>query len=329
MLLFKTESIWVAWIHQNVIKNMDIWLLKEQQSHTWIFKNILRLRDLVVNWIRIIPGNGSRCKFWTSPWSPFGQLISYLGNSGPRTTGIPITATLASLWINNSWALPSARSNKMEEVLTHLTTISLSPCPDIAIWDTSGSGQNQKFSSGQIYNLIREQKPEVPWKNLVWQKKGIPKFKTLTWLFILDRCPTRNRLISWGLQSDPTCLLCNREPESRDHLFFCCDYSFSVWGTLARNLNLLLPSNSWNDTLEALINLNGDRHLRFLITLAWQASIYELWRERNNMLHRKVYRSSSAILSSIKAVIKNRISSFRDINGDFSSTTMQLWFASV
>ncbi|KAH0880788.1 hypothetical protein HID58_068182 [Brassica napus] len=70
-------------------------------------------------------------------------MISYLGNSGPRTTGIPITATLASLWINNSWALPSARSNKMEEVLTHLTTISLSLCTDIAVWDTSGSGQNQ------------------------------------------------------------------------------------------------------------------------------------------------------------------------------------------
>ncbi|WZZ72352.1 hypothetical protein YC2023_083722 [Brassica napus] len=91
----------------------------------------------------------------------------------------------------------------MEEVLTHLTKISLSLCPNIAIWDTSGSGQNKKFSSGQIYNLIREQKPKVPWKNL--------------------------------------------------------------------------------------------------------ASIYELWRERNNRLHRKVYRSSSAILSSIKVVIKNRI----------------------
>ncbi|KAL0683678.1 hypothetical protein Bca4012_050526 [Brassica carinata] len=98
--------------------------------------------------------------------------------------------------------------------------------------------------------------------------------------------------------------------------------SKEIWGTLARNLNLLLPSNSWNDTLEALINLNGDRYLRFLITLAWQASIYELWRERNNRLHRKVYRSSSAILSSIKAVIKNMISSFRDINSDLSSTTI-------
>ena len=187
----------------------------------------------------------------------------------------------------------------------------------------------QKVLLGSNLQSNQRTEAESSMEKLSLVKKGIPKFKTLTWLFILDRCPTRNRLISWGLQSDPTCLLCNREPESRDHLFFCCDYSFSVWGTLARNLNLLLPSNSWNDTLEALINLNGDRHLRFLITLAWQASIYELWRERNNRLHRKVYRSSSAILSSIKAVIKNMISSFRDINGDFSSTTMQLWFASV
>ncbi|KAL0731162.1 hypothetical protein Bca4012_027256 [Brassica carinata] len=192
--------------------------------------------------------------------------------------------------------------------------------PDAAIWNTTGFDpvQNQKFSARKVSNLIRDSKPVVPWKNTVWLKKGIPKFKTLTWLFVLDRCPTRNRLISWGLQTDDTCLLCNQEPESRHHLYFCCDYSFAIWGTIARNLNFVLQSNSWNATLESLSNLLGDSHLRYITILAWQASIFELWKERNNRLHRRVYRSSPSLISSISTIIKNRISSLREDNQSFS-----------
>lgn len=47
-LLFRTESIWVAWIHQNFIKDESIWEMKEKQKHTWIFKELLRLREVVV-----------------------------------------------------------------------------------------------------------------------------------------------------------------------------------------------------------------------------------------------------------------------------------------
>lgn len=164
--------------------------------------------------IMIIPGSGRQCKFWSTPWSPFGQLITFLGNTGPRAIGIPLSTSLGSLWNGKSWTLPPARSNIMKLVMTFLITISLTHTPDAAIWNTTGFDpfQNQKFSARKVYNLIRESKPIVPWKNTVWLKKGIPKFKTLTWLFVLDRCPTRNILISWGLQTDGTCLLCNQEP---------------------------------------------------------------------------------------------------------------------
>ncbi|XP_033136094.1 uncharacterized protein LOC103837732 isoform X1 [Brassica rapa] len=329
MLFFQTESVWVAWIHQNVIKDSDFWLLKEKQSHTWIFKKILRLRHLAVRWLKILPGNGRECRFWTSPWSPFGQLINFVGQSGPRSTGIPISSSLASLWSNDSWTLAPARSDRMEEVLTYLTSISLSDRPDTMIWNTSTTRSNQSrcFSANQVYNLIRESNPSVAWKNVVWLKRGIPKFKTLTWLFVLDRCPTRNRLLAWGLQTDAGCLLCNRYQESRDHLFFDCEYSYAIWGSLATRLNFSLQSNSWNDSLQALIDFTGDSTLRYLIILAWQASIYEIWKERNNRLHRNIFRSPSSLVSSINATVKNRISSFRDDNGVFSSQTMQRWLS--
>ncbi|KAG5387133.1 hypothetical protein IGI04_038604 [Brassica rapa subsp. trilocularis] len=292
-------------------------------------RKILRLRHLAVRWLKILPGNGRECRFWTSPWSPFGQLINFVGQSGPRSTGIPISSSLASLWSNDSWTLAPARSDRMEEVLTYLTSISLSDRPDTMIWNTSTTRSNQSrcFSANQVYNLIRESNPSVAWKNVVWLKRGIPKFKTLTWLFVLDRCPTRNRLLAWGLQTDAGCLLCNRYQESRDHLFFDCEYSYAIWGSLATRLNFSLQSNSWNDSLQALIDFTGDSTLRYLIILAWQASIYEIWKERNNRLHRNIFRSPSSLVSSINATVKNRISSFRDDNGVFSSQTMQRWLS--
>ncbi|CAN7122825.1 unnamed protein product, partial [Brassica rapa subsp. narinosa] len=35
-----------------------------------------------------------------------------------------------------------------------------------------------------------------------------------TWLMVLNRCPTRDRMLQRGLQTDSHCLLCNSYPES-------------------------------------------------------------------------------------------------------------------
>lgn len=65
---------------------------------------------------------------------------------------------------------------------------------------------------------------------VVWCPMGIPRHSFLMWLVVLDRCPTKDRLLRWGLLGvNPICLLCNSQPESRDHLFFQCCYSETVW----------------------------------------------------------------------------------------------------
>lgn len=51
LLLFRTESIWVAWIHQNVIQNKKNWAIKQNEAQTWIFKQILKQK--------IVPVSGS------------------------------------------------------------------------------------------------------------------------------------------------------------------------------------------------------------------------------------------------------------------------------
>lgn len=60
----------------------------------------------------------------------------------------------------------------------------------------------------------------VPWRSVFWPSRVIPRHNFLTWLVTLNRCPTKDRMLNWGIKTDPTCVLCNGTAESRDHLFF-------------------------------------------------------------------------------------------------------------
>ncbi|KAH0906978.1 hypothetical protein HID58_038805, partial [Brassica napus] len=163
------------------------------------------MRQTATERIRILPGNGNSIFFWTTPWSPFGQLIKFVGHNGPRHYGIPLSSSLASLWVGDSWAIGPARSQEMEQVQVFLSTVTLSD---------------------------HEDTPE--WSNV------------------------------------------------------------------------------------------GDNRLRYLTILAWQTLIHELWRERNNRLHRSHFKSQEAILSTISSTIKNRLSSLRESDPIESSASMQL-----
>lgn len=148
----------------------------------------------VLLWIKMEVGNGEACRFWSDNWSPFGKLSKYLLSDAPSGMGISLRTTVADLYVEGNWRLPPPRSEKMVQLHIFFTT----------------------------------------WASIVWIGRGIPRHNFLTWLFVLNRCPTRDRLIGWGLQTDAACLLCNQNAESRDHLFFLCPYSWTIWVEISR-----------------------------------------------------------------------------------------------
>lgn len=256
---------------------------------TWLFKKLLRLRREATQWLQIKPGDGSSIRFWYSPWSPFGPLIKFVGANAPRLSGIPLSSTLASIWTGSSWTIAPARSVALEQIQIHMSTITLTDFTDLPTWNS--------------------------------------KHKILSWLFVLNSCPTLDRLLSWGLHTDASCLLCNNYPESRNYIFFYCGFTFSIWVPLSSKLQLSLPSHSWDDTLNAISTISGSTQHQFLARIAWQAVIYETWRERNHRLHRGSFRSPDILLSLIERTITNRISSLREENPEESSICMQLWLS--
>lgn len=142
---------------------------------------------------------------------------------------------------------------------------------------------------------------------------------------IRNRCPTRDRLLTSGLQTDPQCLFCNSADESIAHCFFECSFTWPIWKLIAEKCRFR-TTRHWNSILAQLQSTALNKHQRSLLLLGWQATLYILWSERNNRLHRAQFSSSDGIQKKITLTVKNRISSLRSDRPAFSSALMQLWF---
>lgn len=301
----------------------NFWTLKENNNHSWLVRRLLRLRPIVFPWLCIEIGNGQTCRFWSDNWSPFGCLTDFLNLPHSTRLGIPRTATLASLNVQGNWILPAARSEKQVQVQIFLSTITLTDAEDQYSWVVDGS-KSTTFSTGAVYKAIKHHNPIVEWRKTIWCSRGTPKHSFLAWLFTLNRCPTRDRLLSWGLNTPSTCLLCNNCDESRNHLFFECVYSSQVWHNMGSRSGIT-TSTSWELTLTALHHLSGPRHAKLLPLFVWHSTIYYIWSERNARLHRNIYRPPDSIANSIRSYIKAKIAAIRPTSPSLASSLFRLW----
>ncbi|XP_013601182.1 uncharacterized protein LOC106408236 [Brassica napus] len=291
----------------------------------WLANKLLKLKDVVFPLIKLRLENGTSARFWFDNWSPFESIATYLNLTGSRL-GIPLSATVASLSRNGNWRLPPARSEQQTQLQIHLTTVNLTSDKDYFEWEID-SRVTTTFSTGDVYTYLRGTVNEVDWATVVWNSYGISRHNFHTWLMILDRCPTRDRLLRWGISVSHLCLLCNNASESRDHIYFDCNFSFDLWAISARRCGLT-PNRSWSDTITQLKSLPMDRSSRphrLLVLLAWQSTIYWVWNERNARLHSNTYRSIDSLFKTIDLQIRNRTQSFRVTNPRLSSQLLQSW----
>lgn len=326
LLFFKPNSVWVCWFKEVVLKGSlsNYWSVNTSASNSCLANKLIKSRDLVFPLIKRRLGNGLDTRFWYDNWSPFGNLSNFL-SATTRRLGIPKDATVASLFTGSHWTLPPARTENQLEFQIYLTTVSLTTVEDSYEWEVNGRS-GEKFRTGDIYTYIIGTRQTVSWAPVVWCSFGIPRQSFLTWLVVLDRCPTRDRLIRWGLEGiDPACLLCNSHAETRNHLYFDCSFSRRLWSVISTRCQLQLTTN-WDSILLCLQQLSGNRDLRRLALLAFQASIYWLWNERNTRLHHQTFRSTDTLLNLIDRQVRNKIQSLRRTNGRACSAMMQLWF---
>ncbi|XP_020871402.1 uncharacterized protein LOC110225772 [Arabidopsis lyrata subsp. lyrata] len=199
-----------------------------------------------------IVGNGRDAWFWHDNWTPFGPLIKYFGEHGPRSLRVPITARVADVCNANGWTIAHPRSDQGESLQIYLSSIQLPTSvsnSDHFEWVIERKSTNG-FSSSKTWEQLRPREDEKAWAPLIWFKGHIPKHAFHLWITNLDRLPTMARLASWGLDVSTVCSLCSASIENRDHLFLECAFARILWKKILERIgHPQIFFSDWNSML--------------------------------------------------------------------------------
>lgn len=137
----------------------------------------------------------------------------------------------------------------------------------------------KKLSSSKASSSF--QPPQAIWK-FIWSMNVPPKLKYFWWKACCIFLVTKENLHKRKCQTSPICSICNKEPESVEHLLFRCKWTAASW--FGSDLNCLVEPESipsvmkWTISLMENLNPATDSHetVSKCIFLAWQ-----IWKSRN------------------------------------------------
>lgn len=201
----KADSLWVKWVHGEILKEGDFWSWSPHPKDSALFKNLHALMSSI------------------------------------RTTNLfDIDKTI----------------NLFQD------------------WFCRGEG------TSDAYNWLRDKGQKKLWHNYIWRPFIPPKFSFITWLAVLGRLPTRDRLNFLNISQ--TCPLCSTGLESSKHLFFECRITSSIWN----NIKLWLGIRVGNSTILSTIkwckrSRTGAAIKNKARRCALTAIVYFIWKARN------------------------------------------------
>lgn len=114
--------------------------------------------------------------------------------------------------------------------------------------------------------------------------------------------------------------------ETRDHLFFACLYSYMVWVRVTGRLLGSRITPDWQDTLDRMHSGRVSRLDKVLERMAFQMTVYHIWRERNARRHGRAWILMEQLAHQIDKTLRNRISSLGYRYGSKLEGLMRRWF---
>ncbi|CAH2046749.1 unnamed protein product [Thlaspi arvense] len=230
--------------------------------------------------------------------TPFGSLIHYLGPQGSSSMGIPINALVNEFISSDGWSLPPARSDCQVNVWAYICSLNKSVETDYPVWHV-GDAIFLSFVSKEIWEKICTVKPVMSWSSLIWHKVAIPKHATTTWVVHLDRNPTLNRLLLWGLDD--------------------------LWIGIMHKLHFTKFLMSWVEIIVWLPTTSSSSDRSLAMLQGWQACICEIWRERNRRFHDGITLPPQLVLHMIVTVIKNKTMALENMGFSKGDSLGRIW----
>ena len=326
-VLSARSSLWVKWIWKYLIRKGSFWSVNERSTlGSWMWRKLLKMRAVAVQFFKVEINSGSTTSFWFDRWSPLGVLIDFTGGRGCVELGIPINATVERViqtYRRRRRRVPILQ--QIEQEIMALQERSLNQLDDVCLWKRESGDYASEFSTSQTWNLLREKKQKVPWSKGIWFPEATPKFSFMAWIVIHNRLATGDRILKWNPQAVSVCWLCKTHLETRDHLFFECEYSKEVWLGLTRGLTGSGVCQ-WLQVMQILTNGLHERVVTFLWRYCFQSVLHAIWMERNTRRVEDKALPTSCLMIKLDKQVRNRITSLRRKNGGKYEKAMEEWF---
>nr|XP_016470075.1 PREDICTED: uncharacterized protein LOC107792379 [Nicotiana tabacum] len=142
---------------------------------------------------------------------------------------------------------------------------------------------------------------KMDWRCLMFQNNARPKAIFTMWIQNHGRLLTKDRLKRWGLHMDETCVLCQADKETREHLFAECAYANRLWTRLSQwaQVHSIVP-NIWIQYFQLIIHHSkGKTASAMLLKMMYVEYIYVLWRERNTRIFEGASREHEALAREV------------------------------
>ncbi|XP_050217492.1 uncharacterized protein LOC126668329 [Mercurialis annua] len=302
-ILSHKPSIWANWADENKIKRMSFLGITKLNDCFWSWRQILNIRPDLLKLFDYKLGKGDKFFFWHDPWPGGISIKDRYPELNFRDADIPSKTRVNQVWRNNSWNLPPPifkdDANAWDFIRENFKVNN--DVEDQVNWKANKSG---KFFVKSAFQLLCDDKDNVPWFSLVWFAGFIPRHAFILWLGLKCRIMTKDRLLSWGTISSDTCSLCNDKSETMDHLFFGCVYSDCIWKGVLVWLGIRRQINPWRREISWFVRrAKGRSEIAKKRRLSFAAAVYFIWRARNEAVFNNNVMNPLQTLEGIKSSV--------------------------
>ncbi|XP_020679888.1 uncharacterized protein LOC110097698 [Dendrobium catenatum] len=232
-------------------------------------KLFCRTADCISSVISLYVKQNSNLSFLWNPWCDSKPLADKFYS--PYYTH----SKVKNFILNNNWVIPDCIPIEVKDSI--VKTVIDEDCKPSILWQ-----YKQNPISINFLDLFHANLEDVAWNKFIWHKGFALRFACFTWMALLGKLKTADNLISKGIQVNAGCIFCSGHLESHSHVFFECDYSFSIMTGLFPCMNTFYLRPNIMQTFDFLSNIRS--HVKNECNLCYitvAAMVYFIWRERN------------------------------------------------
>lgn len=156
------NTLWIRWIKSTYLQKDSFWTAKSKQG-SWMWKKILKYRDIASSFHRVDVRNGRHTSFWFDKWSSKGRLHDLTGQRGYIDLANQAHATVELVIQTHRKKYHCVEIlNDIEEEIMSLKQRD-NNVDDISLWKSSEDMFSKCFKTRNTWRLLRGNRIKTEW----------------------------------------------------------------------------------------------------------------------------------------------------------------------